>query len=69
VAWTKSVETFKAKTISFSQAGERQATLTLSKRGREVLRSLTRVKLTIVGTVADATHEVARRTVVLTLPQ
>ncbi len=69
VAWAKFVEVFKAKTISFSQAGERQATLTLSKQGREALRGLSKAKLTIAGEAADATDEVARRTVVLTLPQ
>jgi len=67
VAWAKSVEAFKVKTISFSRAGERQATLNLSKQGREALRGLSRAKLTIAGEATDSSAELQRRTVVLTL--
>jgi hypothetical protein len=64
---TKSVEVFKAKTIRFGEPSERYDALTLSKRGREALRGLSRAKLTIAGTAAGTSGEVARRTVVLTL--
>ena len=64
---TKSVEVFKAKTIGFGGPGERYETLALSKAGREALRSLSVVRLTIAGKATDATNGVARRTVVLTL--
>jgi hypothetical protein len=66
---TKSVEVFKPKTISFGGPGRKYETLTLSKRGREALRGLSTVKLTIAGRATDAANEVARRTVVLTLQQ
>jgi hypothetical protein len=66
---TKTVEVFKSKTVSFSGPGQKHETLTLSKRGREALRGLSTVKLTIAGRATDAANEVARRTVVLTLQQ
>jgi hypothetical protein len=66
-AQAKSVEVFKAKTISFGEPSEKYDALTLSKRGREALRGLSRAKLTIAGKATDASGEVARRTVVLTL--
>jgi Bacterial Ig domain/Metallo-peptidase family M12B Reprolysin-like len=67
--WTRSVEVFKSKRIGFSGPGEREESLTLSKRGREALRDLSRAKLTIIGRATDASAEVARRKVVLTLPR
>jgi hypothetical protein len=66
---TKSVEVFRTKAIRFGEPSERYDALTLSKRGREALRGLSRAKLTIAGKATDASGEVARRTVVLTLPR
>jgi hypothetical protein len=61
------VEVLKDKTISFSEPGRREETLTLSERGRKVLRRLSKARLTIVGKATDPSGEEARRTVVLTL--
>jgi hypothetical protein len=63
----KSVEVFKAKTISFAEPSEKYDALTLSKRGREALQGLSKTKLTIAAKATDASGEVARQTVVLTL--
>jgi fibronectin type 3 domain-containing protein len=63
----KSVGVFRAKTISFGEPSEKYDALTLSKRGREALRGLSKAKLTIAGKASDVSGEVARRTVVLTL--
>ncbi len=67
VPQVKSVEVFKAKTISFGGPGEKHEALTLSKQGREALRSLSKAKLKIAGKATDASAEVASQTVVLTL--
>jgi hypothetical protein len=64
---TKFVEVFGVKTISFGGPGEKYETLTLSRQGREALRGLSKAMLTIAGKATDASSEVARRTVVLTL--
>jgi hypothetical protein len=63
----KSIDVFNVKAISFSEAGEEFETLRLSRQGREALRGLSQAKLTIAGKATDASGEVARRTVVLTL--
>jgi hypothetical protein len=63
----KSVEVFKAKTISIGEPSEKYDALTLSKRGREALQDLSKAKLTIAAKATDASGEVARRAVVLTL--
>jgi hypothetical protein len=63
----KSVEVFKARTISIGEPSEKYDALTLSKRGREALQGLSKAKLTIAAKATDASGEVARRTVVLTL--
>lgn len=66
-AQARFVKVFNAKAISFSEAGEKYETLTLSRQGREALRGLSQAKLTIAGKATDASGEVVRRTVVLTL--
>jgi hypothetical protein len=66
-AQAKSVEIFRAKTIAFGEPSERYDALRLSKRGREALQGLSKAKLTIAGKATDASGEVARQTVVLTL--
>lgn len=67
IAQAKSVEVFKAKTISFGEPSEKYDALTLSKRGREALQGLSKATLTIGAKATDASGEVAKRTVVLTL--
>lgn len=69
VKWAKFVEAFKAKTISFSEAAKKDATLTLSKQGREALRGLSKAKLTIAARATDSSAAAARQSVVLTLGQ
>jgi hypothetical protein len=64
---TKPVTVFKSTAIGFGEPGERETALTLSRRGREVLRGMSEAKLTIAGRAIDAAGEVARRTVLLTL--
>jgi hypothetical protein len=64
---TKSVEVFKAKTINFGEPGQRYATLTLTKQGREALQGLSKAKLMIAGKATDGSAEVAKRTVALSL--
>jgi hypothetical protein len=63
----QAVRVFKETSVGFGEPGERETVLTLSKRGREALRSLPEVKLTIIGKATDAAREMAKRTVVLTL--
>lgn len=63
----KAVRVFKDTSIGFGEPGERETVLTLSKRGREALRALPAVRLTIIGRATDAAREMAKRTVVLTL--
>jgi len=63
----KAVRVFRQTSVSFGEPGRRETVLTLSKRGREALRILPEVRLTIVGRATDAAREMAKRTVVLTL--
>jgi hypothetical protein len=63
----KAVPVFKSTSVGFGEPGERETALTLSKRGREALRALSEVRLTIIGRATDAAREMAKRTVVLTL--
>ncbi|HEX2070443.1 MAG TPA: PKD domain-containing protein [Thermoleophilaceae bacterium] len=57
---------FKRKTAHFTEAGEQDVTLTLSRKGRRSLRGLRRVRLAIVGT-ATAAGDTARARAALTL--
>jgi len=58
----KLVTVFKAKTVKLTAAGERGVALRLSKRGRELLHGLTKVKVLISGTATNAGAETASRT-------
>ncbi|HWA52749.1 MAG TPA: Ig-like domain-containing protein [Solirubrobacterales bacterium] len=64
---SRTVDVLEAKTIGFGGPGERYVTLALSKQGREALRGLSKAKLTIAAKATDASAEVARRVLVLTL--
>jgi len=64
---TKLVQVFVPKTARFDEAGEREVTLTLSKRGRNALRSLSQVRLLIAGEARDDTGGTAAKTVARTL--
>ncbi|HEX4463275.1 MAG TPA: Ig-like domain-containing protein [Solirubrobacterales bacterium] len=56
-------EVFKGKTARFAGAGEKDVTLVLSEKGREVLRGLSRLRLAIAGNATGGAGEVARGTV------
>lgn len=64
---TKLVPVFAPKTVRFAAAGERKVTLTLSKRGRKALGSLSRVKLLVAGEARDAVGGAAAVTAARTL--
>ncbi len=64
---TRLVEVFEGKTIGFDGPGKKEATLTLSRQGREVLRRQPKSRLVIVGEATDEAGEAAKRTVALTL--
>jgi len=63
----KAVTVFKETSVGFGEPGEREMALTLSKRGREALRTLPEVRLAITGKATDAAREKAMRTVVFIL--
>jgi hypothetical protein len=60
---TKVVDVFKSRTVAFAGAGRREVALTLSENGREALRRLSTLRLSIAGKATDDTGEVARRSV------
>jgi hypothetical protein len=64
---TKFVAVFGKKTVSFAEAGEKRVTLVLSRRGREVLRRLSKPQFTVTGEATDAAGETAAKSVKLRL--
>jgi hypothetical protein len=64
---TRLVEVFEGKTISFAGPGKKEITLTLSRKGREVLRRLSKPRLVIIGEATNEAGEAAKKTVALTL--
>jgi putative Ig domain-containing protein len=61
------VTVFEIKTVRFPALGERRVTLVLTRKGRKVIRDLSKVRLVIVGTAADAAGETTREMAALTL--
>jgi hypothetical protein len=66
-ARTRLVPVFAPKTVRFAAAVEGKVTLALSKRGRQALRSLSRVRLRIAGEARDDAGGTATKTVADTL--
>jgi hypothetical protein len=64
---TQPVALFKEKTVGFVEPDEQKVTLVLSRRGRETLRRLSRLRLMIAGQATNPAGEPVRRTVALTL--
>jgi hypothetical protein len=64
---TKLVQVFVPKTVRFAEAGERKVALTLSKRGRNALKSLSQVRILIAGEARDEDGGTATKTVAHTL--
>ena len=63
----KLVAVFARKTVTFAGPGEREVTLVLSWEGREALRRLSTVRLTIDGSATGGAGEAAGNTVAVTL--
>jgi hypothetical protein len=61
------VAVFNDKTIGFSGPGEKEVTLVLSQKGRELLRNLTKLRLAIFGSATDDAGGKVKRTVTLSL--
>jgi hypothetical protein len=64
---TRLVTVFRGKTVSFAESGEKKVTLVLSRKGREALRGLSKLRLAVAGKAIDAAGETVTRTVALTL--
>jgi Bacterial Ig domain/Gametolysin peptidase M11 len=64
---TRSVAVLKSKTVGFVGPGEKEVTLVLSRKGREAIRRLPKLRLAIAGKATDAAGETAARSVALTL--
>ena len=64
---TRLVTVFKGKTVSFIESGERKVTLVLSEKGREALRGLSKLRLSIAGKATGTAGETMTQTVALTL--
>jgi hypothetical protein len=64
---TKLVAVFARKTVTFPGPGKREVTLVLSREGREALRDLPSLRLTIAGRASTEAGEAASRTVAVTL--
>jgi hypothetical protein len=64
---TRLVTVFKGKTVSFVEPGEKKATLVLSRKGREALRGLPKLRLAVAGKAIDTAGETMTRTVALIL--
>jgi hypothetical protein len=64
---TKLVDVFKGRAIAFAAGGRKEVALTLSENGREALRRLATLRLSIAGKATDDAGEMARRTVAATL--
>ena len=63
----RSVAVFESKTAIFAGPGEKKLTLALSRKGREALRHLPKLRLAIAGKAIDTTGETTSRMVALTL--
>jgi hypothetical protein len=63
----KVVAVFKRKTVGFVKPDRKRVTLVLSRRGRETLRRLSKLRLVIAGQATDPAGETVRRMVALTL--
>ncbi|HEY5815168.1 MAG TPA: Ig-like domain-containing protein [Solirubrobacterales bacterium] len=63
----KSVAIFKRKTVSFAGPGKKRVMLVLSRKGREELRRLSKLRLSIAGKATDVAGETATRRLALTL--
>jgi hypothetical protein len=63
VRLTGSAKLFKRRTARFTAAGERDVTLTLTEKGREALRNLSRLRIAIVGNASGGPGEAAKKTV------
>jgi hypothetical protein len=64
---TRVLEVFKPETIGFAGPGKQEVTLSLSRKGREVLLGLAKARLAIVGKATDEVGQTTRRTAALTL--
>ena len=64
---TRLVTVFESKTVSFAGAGEKKLTLALSRKGREALLRLPKLRLVISGRATGAAGATMARTVALTL--
>ncbi|MGC1164788.1 MAG: Ig-like domain-containing protein, partial [Solirubrobacterales bacterium] len=65
---TRLIEMFREKTVGFAGPGEKEVTLALTRRGRETLRGLSKLRLSIAGEATSGeAGESARRVVALTL--
>jgi hypothetical protein len=64
---TEPVTVFESRTVGFAGPGEQRVTLRLSRRGREALRPLSRLRLVVSGRAIDAAAEVTAGKVALTL--
>ncbi len=64
---TKLVAVFARKTVTFAGPGQREVTLVLSREGRQALRRLSTVRLTIDGSATGEAGEAAGNTVAVTL--
>jgi len=58
---TGSAKLFKRKTVRFTEAGAKDVTLMLKRKGREVLRNLSRLRLVIVGKATGAPGEAVKK--------
>ncbi|HEU4945045.1 MAG TPA: Ig-like domain-containing protein, partial [Solirubrobacterales bacterium] len=64
---TRLVAVFKGKTVSFAGPSEKKVTLMLSRKGREALRRLPKLRFAIVGKATDTDGETTTKRVTLTL--
>ncbi|HEX5608871.1 MAG TPA: Ig-like domain-containing protein [Solirubrobacterales bacterium] len=63
----KLVAIFKKKAVSFAAAGEKTVTLSLSQKGRQLLRDLAKLRLTLTAQATGPTGETAAADLALTL--
>jgi hypothetical protein len=61
------VPVFNGVTIGFSGPGEKEVTLVLSQKGRELLRNLTKLRLAVSGSATDDVGGRVKHTVALSL--
>jgi hypothetical protein len=61
------VAVFNGETVGFSGPGEKEVTLVLSQKGRELLRNLTKLRLAVSGSATDDAGGRVKRTVALSL--